>query len=202
MNRLLLATIPLLVITTGEVAQAQTTPSRSPDLFTQPQAQAQTATSLNADSNIDDTLYLNHDQVREHSLRLRETTRWNGITLPAGSVIRGQFEPIEGGLQYVATSVEVRDGQRPAREGHRTYSLTALSDPLHDVKDPRETNTGAILTDAAIGAAGGAALGEIFGDIDLLEVLGGAAAGAAVGNVTAQRVVVIEPGQVIPLHTQ
>jgi len=189
MNRLLLTTIPLLVVATGGVSQAQTPTGRTPDLFSQSQNQRQTAITINADSNTDETLYLNNDAVREHSLRLREVTRWNGVTLPAGSIIRGQFEPIEGGLQYVATSVEVRDSQRPAR----IFSLTALSDPLHDVKDPRETNTGAILTDAAIGAAG---------DIDLLEVLGGAAAGAAVGNVTAQRVVVIEPGQIISLRTQ
>jgi len=198
MNRLLLTTIPLLVVATGGVSQAQTPTGRTPDLFSQSQNQRQTAITINADSNTDETLYLNNDAVREHSLRLREVTRWNGVTLPAGSIIRGQFEPIEGGLQYVATSVEVRDSQRPAR----IFSLTALSDPLHDVKDPRETNTGAILTDAAIGAAGGAVIGEIFGDIDLLEVLGGAAAGAAVGNVTAQRVVVIEPGQIISLRTQ
>jgi hypothetical protein len=55
------------------------------------------------------------------------------------------------------------------------------------------------LGDAAIGAAGGALLTEIFGDASVGGAIGGAAAGMVVGNVTAQRVVVIEPNQAIAL---
>ena len=106
----------------------------------------------------------------------------------------GRFEPVSGGLRYVATRVEV---------GDRIYSLQAASDTLHDVKDPRETSAGSILGDAGIGAAGGALLGGILGDgVSVGEVLGGAAAGAIIGNVTAQRIVVVEPNQTITLRAQ
>ena len=37
-----------------------------------------------------------------------------------------------------------------------------VSDVLHDVKDPRESSTGAMAGDAAIGAAGGALMTEVF----------------------------------------
>jgi hypothetical protein len=74
---------------------------------------------------------------------------------------------------------------------------------LHDVKDPRETSAGAIAGDAAIGAAGGAVVGAVLGDgISLFEILGGAVAGVAVGNVTAQRVVIVEPGEAIVLQVR
>jgi hypothetical protein len=56
-------------------------------------------------------------------------------------------------VRYVATAVEV---------GNQVYTVNAVSDLLRDIKDPRETNTGAILTDAGIGAAGGAAVGGIL----------------------------------------
>lgn len=48
--------------------------------------------------------------------------------------------------------------------------------------------------------AGGLVLGEVLGDADLAEILGGAAAGAAVGNVTADRVVVTKPDDPINLY--
>jgi hypothetical protein len=38
--------------------------------------------------------------------------------------------------------------------------------------------------------------------ISVFEILGGAAAGVVVGNVTAQRVVIIEPGEAIILQVQ
>ncbi|MCU0553042.1 MAG: hypothetical protein MUC48_27245 [Leptolyngbya sp. Prado105] len=86
------------------------------------------------------------------------------------------------------------DGQR--------YSLDAESNILEDRRDPRDTSVGSIAEDAGIGAAGGAALGEIFGAIDLAEILGGAAAGVIVGNVTADEVVVVEPDQLITLYSR
>lgn len=139
------------------------------------------------------TLYLNHDTVREYTLRLESPAAIGSVSLPAGSLIRGQFEPVQGGLRYVADSAETNG---------RLYSLQVASGTLHDVKDPRETTAGAILGDAAIGAAGGAAIGGILGGghINVGEVVGGAAAGAILGNVTAQRVVVVEPNQVIVLN--
>lgn len=139
----------------------------------------------------DETLYLNKDEVHEYNLRLENRTAVGDRFLPAGSIVRGQFEPVDGGLRYVADSAEV---------GDRIFTLTAASDTLTDQKDPRQTDTDDIIEDAAIGAAGGLILGEVLGDADFLEILGGAAAGVVVGNVTAPRVVVVEPDQSILLY--
>ncbi|MEM8810655.1 MAG: hypothetical protein AAGF01_31990 [Cyanobacteria bacterium P01_G01_bin.38] len=160
------------------------------------QAQAQTKqarTPLTTSIRQEETLYLDPDASHDYNLRLDQAVAVSGLNLPVGSILRGSFEPIDGGLQYVANSVEIAD---------RIYELNAASDTLHDRKDPRETRTGAILTDAAIGAAGGAVVGEVLGDIDVFEVLGGAAAGVIVGNTTAPAVVVIEPDEPILLYAQ
>ncbi|MDJ0705518.1 MAG: hypothetical protein QNJ46_19760 [Leptolyngbyaceae cyanobacterium MO_188.B28] len=156
-------------------------------------AQTKQSSLVSAVITADETLYLDEDQTHDQELRIRNTTTVNGISLPAGSIVRGRFEPYEGGLRYVADSVRV---------GDRRIRLRANSDVIDARKDPRETSLGSIATDSAIGAAAGAAIGEIFGSIDLLEVLGGAAAGAVVGNVTAPTVVVIEPDTSIILYVQ
>lgn len=152
---------------------------------------AQSAQTLDTVIRSDETLYLNKDTTYEYNLRLQNRTAVGNQFLPEGSLIRGQFEPVEGGLRYVANSVEV---------GDRIFSLNAVSETLNDRKDPRETDTGDIIEDAAIGAAGGLIIGEVLGDADFLEILGGAAAGVVVGNVTAPTVVVIEPDQSILLY--
>lgn len=165
-------------------------------LVQMPAAQAQVFVSspIQAITPNGETAYLNTNATVEQSLRVGTATTVNGRSIPAGSTIRGQFEPAPGGVRYVATAVEV---------GGQVYPLNAASELLRDIKDPRETSTGAILTDAGIGAAGGAALGGIFGDrISIGSVVGGAAAGAVIGNVTAQRVVVIKPNQTLTLTAQ
>ncbi|MEO0457372.1 MAG: hypothetical protein AAF152_12450 [Cyanobacteria bacterium P01_A01_bin.114] len=153
----------------------------------------QTRTSLSTSIRQEGTLYLDPDASHEYNLRLDRAATVNGLNLPVGSILRGSFEPVDGGLQYVADSVEVAD---------RIYNLNAASETLTDRKDPREASTGAILTDAAIGAAGGAVVGEVLGDIDVFEVLGGAAAGVIVGNTTAPTVVVIESDEPIVLYAR
>lgn len=140
-----------------------------------------------------ETLYLAPDTAFPLTLELTEATLVDGIRLPAGAVIRGQFEPVEGGLVYEATGAEV---------DNRIIEFSAYSALLPDIKDPRETSTGSILGDTAIGAVGGAAVSGILrgGRIGVGEVLGGAAAGAIIGNVSAQRVVVVDPGQTLELQ--
>ena len=160
----------------------------------EPVAQVKQATSLQVVTQSDETLYLNPDTAYELPMVVNDAVVVNGINLPAGTVIEGRLEPVPGGLRYIATNVQAGGLRTP---------LSASSDVLNDIKDPRETSAGSILGDAAIGAAGGAVIGAILGDgVSIVEVLGGAAAGAAVGNVTAQRVVVIEPGQAITLRAE
>ena len=141
----------------------------------------------------EETLYLNNDRVYSYNLIATERSIIDGITIPAGATIVGRYEPAPGGLRYVANAVVF---------GDRSYRISAVSETIEDVKDPRDTSAGAIAEDAAIGAAGGAIIGEIFGGIDVEEIIGGAVAGGVAGNVTAERVVVIEPEQSITLYNQ
>ncbi len=152
----------------------------------------QTGATLRTMLEQDETLYLNKNKTYDYDLVLRTDSAIGNQRLPVGTVIRGRFEPADGGLVYVANSVEVAD---------RIYQINAASDLIRDRKDPRQTSTGAILTDAAIGAAGGYVLGEVLGRPDLWEVAGGAAAGVLVGNTTAPFVVVISPEDSIVLHS-
>ncbi|MEL6815346.1 MAG: hypothetical protein AAFP03_11100 [Cyanobacteria bacterium J06598_3] len=139
-----------------------------------------------------ETLYLDKRGSYDYDVVLTAESSYNGRTLPVGSVIRGQFQPAEGGLVYRASSIEL---------ANQIYSIDAYSELLRDRKDPRETSTGAILTDAAIGAVGGYVIGEVLGDPDVWEVVGGAAAGVVVGNTTAPFVVVVKPEQLITLYS-
>ncbi|MBE9108019.1 hypothetical protein IQ273_01085 [Nodosilinea sp. LEGE 07298] len=175
---LTLAIMPVGALVQTSVAQAQ--------LFVSSPIQAVTPNS--------ETLYLNTDATVEQTLQVGAATNLNGRNIPAGSIVRGRFEPAEGGVRYVATAVEV---------GNQVYPVNAVSELLRDIKDPRETSTGAILTDAGIGAAGGAAVGGILsGRLSVGSILGGAAAGAVIGNTTAQRVVVVEPNQTLTLTSK
>ncbi|HEY9734695.1 MAG TPA: hypothetical protein V6D06_00380 [Trichocoleus sp.] len=178
-------TLPLMVLPVLAAVPAVATPV--PAIFVQA-----SSGPVRAVLRENKTLYLNNDTTYEYSLRAESAATVGGVNIPAGAIIRGQFEPVQGGLRYVATAAEFNN---------RVFTLRAASDTLHDVKDPRETTAGAILGDAAIGAAGGAAVGGILGGgVSIGEVLGGAAAGAVIGNVTAQRVVVVEPNQALVLN--
>jgi hypothetical protein len=168
---------------------AQNTPQNTPQ-NTSPNNNRGTV-AMQTVLDADETLYLNRKDTYDYDLILRSTTDINGQRFPIGSIVRGQFEPAEGGLVYRASSVEV---------GDRIYNFSAYSDLLRDRKDPRQTSTGAIVTDAAIGAAGGYVLGEVLGRADVWEVVGGAAAGVVVGNTTAPFVVVIDPEDPIMLY--
>ncbi len=168
---------PLLV---PEVAQAQNQ-----------MVVAQTAATIPATSAQSQTLHLNNDKVYSYNLEVARGTTVDGMYIPAGATILGRYEPASGGLRYVATGV---------RMNGRTYNLDATSEVIEDQKDPRDTSAGSIAEDAGIGAAGGAILGEVFGDADIEEIIGGAVAGGVAGNVTADRVVVIEPEETILLY--
>lgn len=181
MTLLPLLVSPLLPLTLPAIATAQTSTST-------PLNQIRVVTQS------DETLYFQPDTQYDLPLVVESPAAVNGRNLAAGTVIQGRLEPVSGGLQYVATGIEA---------GGFRESLSATSGLLADVKDPRETSVGSIAGDAAIGAAGGAVLGAVIGDgISVWEILGGAAAGVAVGNVTAQRVVILEPNQAITLQVQ
>ncbi len=156
------------------------------------QTPTQSSTTVQTTLAQDETLYLNKNNTYSYNLVVRNDATLGGQRLPVGAIVRGQFEPAEGGLVYKASSIEV---------GDRIYQVNATSELLRDRKDPRQKTTGAIVTDAAIGAAGGYVLGEVLGDANVWEVVGGAAAGVLVGNTTAPSVVVVKPEDEIVLSS-
>ena len=146
--------------------------------------------------NRQDTLYIAKGETVAASLLVAQDIAANNgtVLIPAGAVIEGQFVPAEGGSRFVAQKFTSRGA---------TVRLQAESDLINDIKDPRETNAGAILTDAGIGGAAGAVLGGVLrGNVQIIDILGGAAASVLVGNVTAPQVTVIEPSTVINVVTK
>ncbi|MCA6573812.1 MAG: hypothetical protein IM516_04820 [Pseudanabaena sp. M158S2SP1A06QC] len=146
--------------------------------------------------NRQDTLYIAKGETVNASLLVaQDIAANNGIVLiPSGALIEGQFVPVEGGSKFIAKKLTSRGA---------TISLQAESALINDMKDPRETNAGSILTDAGIGGAAGAVLGSVLrGGIRIEDILGGAAAGAVLGNVTAPQVTVIEPNTAINIVTK
>jgi hypothetical protein len=127
-------------------------------------------------------VYIAPNERRGFEFKLRQPVKNSqGRTLlPFGSIVAGRFEPAPGGTRFLAQSIAING---------RSYPLSAQSKVINDVKDPRETSTGAIAGDAAIGALGGVVLGGLTGDRVIVteEVLAG-----AVGNVTAPQVVVLD----------
>ncbi len=176
---------------TGQATPQQTIPQQSvPQQSVPQQTNQQTNGVLRATLEREETLYLDKDKTYDYDLVVSSASAIGNQRLPIGAIVRGRFEPAEGGLVYVANSVEITD---------RIFPIRATSELLRDRKDPRQTSTGAVLTDAAIGAAGGYILGEVFGRPDLWKVAGGAAAGVLVGNTTAPSVVIVKPEDAIML---
>jgi hypothetical protein len=148
--------------------------------------------------NSNDVLYVNKGERKPAELRVnQDVISENGIILiPEGAIIVGEFRPVAGGAKFVAQTLTSRGG---------TVRMSAESGLINDVKDPRETGATSILGDAGIGAVAGALLGGLFGGRSILateNILGGAAAGVVVGNVTAPQVVVIDPSTPLNIITR
>lgn len=198
---LMIGTGPLSTGASAQVFSSQRSTPSSPQSTTQPNARTTTAQTptqtaqqsvLDTKLRQDQTLYLDKRESHEYDLVINNVSNLNGRQLPVGTLIRGRFEPSEGGLVYVANAIEI---------DNQIFSISARSDLFSERKDPRQTSTGAVLTDAAIGAVGGYVLGEVFGRPDLWEVAGGAAAGVLVGRTTAPSIVVVKPEDAIALYT-
>lgn len=165
----------------------------SPSLATETAAKQYVAQSrtIEAKSSQQETIYLNNDRTYDYNLVATQPGTIGNVSVPVGATIVGRYVPTEGGLRYEARAVTY---------DQYSYTISAQSETIEDVKDPRDTSTGAVAEDAGIGAAGGAVLGEVLGDAGATEIIGGAAAGAATGNLTADRVVVVEPDESIILY--
>nr|WP_238718263.1 hypothetical protein [Petrachloros mirabilis] len=112
------------------------------------------------------------------------------ILIPRGSLIEGELRPTGGGTQFVARTLELRNGRR--------YTLEATSDVVTRREEvSRGRNTDPIWQGALIGGAASAVLSEIFGSVGIFKVLGGAGAGALAGYLLGgnrrAEVIVVEP---------
>lgn len=94
--------------------------------------------------------------------------------IPYGTEISGQIEPARNGSRFVAEELIFPDGT--------TQFINANSRIITRTETVKGgASAGDILTGAAIGGAAAAVLGDLFGDINVEEVLGGAGAGALAG---------------------
>ncbi|WP_017326168.1 hypothetical protein [Synechococcus sp. PCC 7336] len=132
-------------------------------------------------------LYLDPNETRSVALQISTDIRdaFGNIAIPAGAIVTGQFRPVSGGSQFFADSIAI---------DNRAFPFSAQSSIIQPQRDPRQTSAGAIAQDAAIGAGIGLILSAITGDraIATEEVLGAAAVGAVLGNVTAPRAIVVQ----------
>lgn len=113
------------------------------------------------------------------------------LLIPIGSKIEGELQPTDGGTQFVAETLIIRNS-------NRRLPIDATSDVITRTETiEKGTDVGNILKGAAIGAAAAAVISEIFGDIDLGEVLAGGGLGALAGLLLGGRnqaeVVVVDP---------
>lgn len=94
------------------------------------------------------------------------------ILIPRGSKIKGKMQPAFGGTQFVAQDLILE-----RRREEERVPIDATSEPIIETEIIDEKTDPDVLRGAIIGAAAGAVLSEIFGDIDLGEVLAGAGVG-------------------------
>ncbi len=124
------------------------------------------------------------------------TSSMGTILIPKGSQIKGELRPVEGGTQFVAQELVLKNGNRVAINA--TSAVLTRQEKLR-----RGASTGSILKGAAIGAAASAVISEIFGSIGLVKVLGGAGAGALGGFLLGRKsteVIVVEPQDLASLR--
>ncbi len=112
------------------------------------------------------------------------------ILIPAGSQVKGELRPAEGGSQFYAQELILPDGAK--------LLIDATSGVVTKTQEVRQGGSTQILTGAAIGAGAAAALSGILGGrrITIGKVLAGAGAGALGGWLLGKRnvdVVVIDP---------
>jgi hypothetical protein len=102
----------------------------------------------------------------------RDITSSGGkVLIPEGSIIEGEMTPAGDGTQFVAQTLVID-------EDDVETSIDATSDIITRRETINKRTNPRVLEGAAIGGAAAAVLSEIFGRIDLWEVLGGAGLGA------------------------
>lgn len=142
-----------------------------------------------------DKIIVKPDETAKAKLIVAEdiTSDTGRVVIPEGSEINGELRPTDDGTQYVAREVVIKRRNRDQR-----FPIKASSQVITRTETINEKTSRDVLKGAAIGAAAGAVLSEIFGDIDLGEVLAGAGVGALATVLQGKRekeveVVVLDP---------
>lgn len=94
------------------------------------------------------------------------------VVIPAGSQIKGELRPASEGTRFVAEEVIFANSKQ-------SLPIEATSSVVTRTETVTKGSNPDFLRGAAIGAGASAVLSDIFGDIDLGEVLVGAGIGAA-----------------------
>jgi hypothetical protein len=113
------------------------------------------------------------DETAPVTLTVAQDIRTNRgtVIIPAGTLIEGELRPDDDGTRFYAENLVYTNNDN-------RYSIDATSNVITERETITKDTDPDILRGAVIGAAAGAVLGEIFGSIDFLEVLGGAGVGA------------------------
>ena len=177
------ASLPILI---AAPATAKPQPYRIGQLFpSQPspvtprstQVSVPSGTIIAVKSEDAEKIVVTPDETAPITLTITQPIRSSAetILIPAGSQIEGELRPVEGGTQFIAKQLILKTSNRelPIEATSAVITETETIDNGTDVSN--------ILKNAAIGAAAAGVLSEIFGDIDLIEVLVGAGLGALGG---------------------
>lgn len=104
------------------------------------------------------------------------TSESGQLLIPAGTSVVGVLQPAEGGSQFVSTELVMKNGTR--------IPMQAVSRVVTDTRTIQKgVSTVSLIAGAAVGSGAAAAIAGVTGDrrIDVLEVLGGTAAGTLAG---------------------
>jgi hypothetical protein len=130
------------------------------------------------------SLPLQPDRNQQEVMALQTEIRdyWGRLVVPAGTAVIGRFETGANGSRFVAQAIAL---------GTQNLPLAAQSEVLSG--SLRQVSQSRLLLYSGIGGLAGGILGGFSG----LDVVGGAAAGAAVGYLTTPKPATIQPGQVV-----
>jgi uncharacterized membrane protein YoaK (UPF0700 family) len=194
----------LAPILTASSVSAQSFPSTlrvaqaRPALFNQVRISAGAVLPVGTEKG--EKITLTPGETKQFTLLIAQNLRsGNGdLLVPAGSKVEGEFRPAGDGVQYVAKTLVLTDGQR--------YSIDAASQVVSRREKIRQgVSTRAIWQGAAGGAAAAAVLGVLTGDkkISVPEVLVGGAVGAVGGAAVGRKekeVIAVLPNQDLSLR--
>ncbi len=185
-------------------AQSLRSPVRVSQLFDSARVMLPTGTPIETvyegvddEGNSVERIVVLPDETAPLSLTVTQDIRSRAgtVIIPVGSTLEGELRPLEGdtpGTQFVSERVALPNGQ--------SYDIDAVSGPVTRTEVITEGKDPDFIKGAVIGAAAAAVLAEIIGDIDILEVLGGAGLGALGilvfgGGDEEVEVVVVEPSR-------